>query len=191
MTNTLLGFALAISLVPAAVPAQDHPAGAHHQQTAHGHQATTHSPYAAEPEREIQALSAEEIADLLSGAGMGLARAAELHHYPGPLHVRELGDPLELTPVQRKATDAIFDRMKKDAVELGETIVEAERELDGLFASGRIDQTSLVSRVDRIANLQGRLRATHLRAHLEMKQLLTAQQVAAYNRLRGYAPSHP
>jgi Spy/CpxP family protein refolding chaperone len=34
--------------------------------------------------------------------------------------------------------------------------------------------------------LQGELRVTHLTAHLEMKKILSPQQVAKYDELRGY-----
>ena len=33
---------------------------------------------------------------------------------------------------------------------------------------------------------QGKLRETHLRYHLSMMDVLTAEQIAAYNQLRGY-----
>ena len=48
-----------------------------------------------------QALSPEDIQGLLEGRGMGLAKAAELNSYPGPKHVLEMADALELTPEQR------------------------------------------------------------------------------------------
>ena len=53
-----------------------------------------HQPYAGDAGREIKALSPEEVKDLLSGAGMGYAKAAELNHFPGPAHVIELADKL-------------------------------------------------------------------------------------------------
>ena len=46
--------------------------------------------YAGQEAREIKALSAEELGDLL--AGKGLAKAAELDGYAGPAHVLELAD---------------------------------------------------------------------------------------------------
>ena len=49
--------------------------------------AQTTSPYTGEEQRAIKALSEEEIGDLLEARGMGLAKAAELNSYPGPLHV--------------------------------------------------------------------------------------------------------
>lgn len=58
-------------------------------------------PYAGQQTRAIKALSPEDIAGLLNGEGMGMANAAELHGYPGPVHVRELARELGLTPTQR------------------------------------------------------------------------------------------
>jgi len=42
------------------------------------------SPYAGSENREIKALSTDEIASYLQGKGMGFAKAAELNHHPGP-----------------------------------------------------------------------------------------------------------
>ncbi len=37
------------------------------------------------------------------------------------------------------------------------------------------------------ARIRGELRYAHIRAHVEMRELLTAKQVAKYDELRGYA----
>jgi hypothetical protein len=52
-------------------------------------------PYAGYEQRPIKALSAQQIADLKAGRGMGLALAAELNGFPGPIHVLELADKLD------------------------------------------------------------------------------------------------
>jgi Spy/CpxP family protein refolding chaperone len=143
--------------------------------------------YAGEEQRQIKSLSAEEVEGLLNGHGMGLAKAAELNHYPGPRHVLELAAELRLTPEQRTQTQAAFDRMRGEAVRLGRRIVERERELDAMFAKGEIDASKLHAATAEIARLQGDLRAAHLAAHLEMRRLLSPQQIAKYDELRGYA----
>lgn len=43
---------------------------------------------------ELQALTPEEVEQYRAGAGMGYAKAAELNHFPGPMHVLELAGPL-------------------------------------------------------------------------------------------------
>ena len=60
------------------------------------------SPYTELEKREIKALSKEEIGGYISGDGMGLAKTAELNHYPGPRHVLDLADELQLSGEQRK-----------------------------------------------------------------------------------------
>src|SRR5262245_41365728 len=73
------------------------------------------SPYIGQEQQEITALSAEEVQGYLSGSGMGLAKAAELHHYPGPRHVLDLAEPLQLSAEQRQKTQSIFEEMRTEA----------------------------------------------------------------------------
>ena len=63
--------------------------------SAAGSLAQTASPYAGQEQRSIKALSDREISDLTEARGMGLAKAAELNSYPGPLHVLELASALK------------------------------------------------------------------------------------------------
>jgi Spy/CpxP family protein refolding chaperone len=150
------------------------------------------SPYAGWEEREIKALSPEQIASLRTGEGMAFAfaLAAELNGWPGPKHVLELADSLTLTPDQRSRIEAIRADMKERAVALGETVVTAEAELDHLFASRSITEASLAEKTAEIARLQGELRAVHLAAHLATTAVLTPHQIARYDALRGYATDH-
>lgn len=145
-----------------------------------------HSEYAGQEKREIKSLSPEEVDSLLKGQGMGLAKVAELNSYPGPRHVLDLAAQLELTGSQRAEAQKIFERMRAEAVRLGERIVERERALDSAFARGEIDAEKLDEATRELALLQGSLRAAHLRAHLDMKKILTPAQVAKYDLLRGY-----
>ena len=46
---------------------------------------------------------------------MGYARAAELNHYPGPMHVLELAESLELSADQLRRTQALFETVKEEA----------------------------------------------------------------------------
>lgn len=145
------------------------------------------SPYAGEQSRTIKSLSPQEVADYLSGKGMGFAKAAELNGYPGPAHVLELAEKLGLSPTQKAGTEDIFGRMQARVRELGAKLVEAERDLDQAFASKTLSRDSLATSVDSIGKLQSEIRAAHLQAHLEQSELLTAAQTAKYWHLRGYA----
>lgn len=132
-------------------------------------------------------LSAEQVKELLAGDGMGLAKPAELNHYPGPKHVLELATELALTADQLRRVEAIRADMLAAAKKLGAAIVEAERGLDAAFEKADIDARRLRDLTGAIARLQGELRAVHLAAHLTTRQVLTADQVTRYDALRGHA----
>jgi hypothetical protein len=144
------------------------------------------SPYSGQEAHEIKALAPQEVADLLAGKGMGLAKTAELNGYPGPIHVLELAAQLQLTPEQTAKTEALFKQVKARAVDIGRQLVEEERALDRQFASKSITPASLHAALERIAQLQGALRRAHLEAHLAQTALLSETQIAAYAQLRGY-----
>ena len=148
------------------------------------------SPYAGEEERRIKSMSPDEIAALTRGDGMGFAKAAELNRYPGPKHVLELADKLELSALQKERTIALFAAMQAEAVELGKRLIAAEAELDRLFAAGTIDVESLEAQLARIGELQAQLRFVHLDAHLQQRSILSHHQVAHYVTLRGYHGDH-
>ncbi|MDQ4143657.1 MAG: hypothetical protein M3198_07915 [Actinomycetota bacterium] len=143
-------------------------------------------PYAGLEQREVKALSAERTAELLDGRGMGYALAAELNHYPGPLHVLELAHDLQLSSRQEEDVRRTMNAMRKEALRLGRELIDREAELDLAFRSERIDADRVARLTGEIAAVEGRLRAAHLQAHLETKKLLTPQQVAHYDHLRGY-----
>jgi Spy/CpxP family protein refolding chaperone len=144
------------------------------------------SPYAGEETRSIKSLSDREVQNYLAGRGMGLAKAAELNHYPGPAHVLELAERLALSPEQKTRTQTLFKTMETRAKDLGKSLVEQETRLDRLFASRQISREQLKSGLAEIARLQGELRQAHLEAHLTQAEILTHEQTAKYVELRGY-----
>jgi hypothetical protein len=148
--------------------------------------AQTHQPYAGHQTRAIKALSDQQIADLRAGRGMGLAMAAELNGYPGPMHVLELAAPLDLSPEQRARMAQLTAAMKAEAIPLGEKVIAAEAAMDRRFADRSIDGPSLDASVQAIGEAAAALRLAHLRYHLATVEILTAAQVGKYNELRGY-----
>jgi Spy/CpxP family protein refolding chaperone len=145
-----------------------------------------HQPYAGMQQRPVKALSEQQVADLRAGRGMGLALPAELNGYPGPLHVLENADALALSDEQRNRTEALFAAMKAEAVPVGERLIEQETKLDGLFARRDITPANLTTATEEIGATQALLRATHLKYHLVMMEVLTPAQVERYQTLRGY-----
>ena len=144
------------------------------------------SSYAGQQTRKIKSLSESDTEGLLEGRGMGLAKAAELNGYPGPMHVLELSSELKLTASQTQVVQASFDRMKASAQRLGAEIIKQEAALDAAFAERKINEAALGKATASIGKLQAELRATHLKAHLETTEILTKEQVALYVKLRGY-----
>jgi Spy/CpxP family protein refolding chaperone len=155
--------------------------------------AQSHQPYAGLQERPIKALSGQQIADLKAGRGMGLALAAELNGYPGPMHVLELADRLGLTAEQRARTQDLFAAMKAEAVPLGEQLIAQEADLDRQFADKTMTPARLEASTNAIGATTGALRRAHLKYHLATLDVLAAAQAQRYVELRGYkAPmQHP
>jgi LTXXQ motif family protein len=148
------------------------------------------SPYAGQQTRSIKALTHEDLRALRNGEGMGLARAAELNGYPGPAHVRALRKQLRLSDDQLARITVIFERMNAAAKALGAEMIERERALDRLFGNGEITLGRLAAETATIAELNGRLRAVHLAAHLETRASLQPEQLVVYQQLRGYGESN-
>lgn len=144
------------------------------------------SPYAAQVTSPVRGLSAQEVADLRAGRGMGYARMAELNSYPGPRHLLDLQKELQLSAEQSAAINAIFVEMEQQAQSLGQQIITGEEQLGVAFATNTLDETTLQRQVMQLADLYGQLRMTHLQAHLAVTPLLTSAQITAYNELRGY-----
>lgn len=143
-------------------------------------------PYAGQQTRTIKALSDTEIDALKSGKGMGLAKAAELNHFPGPRHVLDEYDKLSLSNDQLSQTKALFDSMKKEAIAVGSKIISAEKSLDELFASGKLSKKELEVKLSEIGKYRTKLRYVHLKTHLDQKKILSGRQIKHYDMLRGY-----
>lgn len=148
--------------------------------------ATALAQYAGQHTRDIKALSPEEVKQYQSGAGMGYAKSAELNHFPGPMHVLELADRLDLTEAQKAKTRALLEAHKAEARAIGAKLVEAERALEGLFRSGNVSSETLEQAVRTTATLRAEYRLSHLETHRRMRALLSEEQVRTYDALRGY-----
>ena len=149
-----------------------------------------HATYAGQQQRDIKALSAQDLQAYAQGQGYGFAKAAELNGYPGPLHVLELAAELGLDEQQRQQSEALMARHRTEAQRLGQELIEAERALDQAFASRSINANTLQRLTQDAGMKHARLRAEHLQTHLAQTALMTPQQIARYNSLRGYDTAH-
>lgn len=150
------------------------------QQQEHGHHVQDSNRSTGLPEAQR--------AQYLKGEGMGMARAAEMNHYPGPRHVLDNADRMKLSPEQLAATRALFSSVQEKAKALGRELVDREDELDRLFRTQTADQAHVKRLVQQIATLQGELRGVHLSAHVSERELLSPEQVRIYDELRNYVP---
>lgn len=148
--------------------------------------ASDRSPYVGQEIRSIKSLSRQEIESLRRGYGMGFAKLAELNNFPGPKHVLEISDDLELSPAQIASTRILYEEMLRNAVTLGEKLLSAESSLDQAFQNKTVDAGSLEIALHEIGRIRAQLRYVHLEAHLRQKQLLTPEQISRYDALRGY-----
>jgi hypothetical protein len=173
-TLTPLLIALSVSLSPAIALAQPHRHSGHD------------TPYAGFETRAIKSLSGADVEELRRGGGWGLALAAELNGMPGPAHLLELKDEIALTAEQVTAIEAIFQKMKAEAIPAGERLISAEQAIEDAFRGGNLKRDGLRRLIGEAEAARAELRFIHLSRHLEMPPLLTKDQVARYQIHRGY-----
>jgi len=98
----LVNAILTLSLLPLTAVAQDANHDCPHMMNSAQHMTHETTPRSG--------LSDEQRAQYLNGEGMGFARPAELNHYPGPRHVLDNADKLQLSSDQLGKTQELFRR---------------------------------------------------------------------------------
>ncbi len=149
------------------------------------------SKYVGQEKREIKSLSDEDIKELKTGAGWGLAKAAELNGLPGPKHILEMKEEIELTAEQERMIVGLYNDMKKEAITLGKKLIGYEKDLNNRFAERKVDEKVLDELLTKISETYKSLRFTHLSSHLKTPTILTEDQIKKYNELRGYSSDDP
>ena len=149
------------------------------------------SKYAGEEKREIKSLSETDIEELKNGKGWGLAKAAELNGLPGPAHLLEMKQEINLSTKQIRDIEDIYIKMKKEAIPLGLELINLERELNNHFANRTITDELLRQFLQRIGQVHSQLRYVHLSTHLNTPKILKSEQITLYNKLRGYSSDDP
>lgn len=136
---------------------------------------------------EIRGIGEDDIEGYRTGAGLGFALPAELNGYPGPRHVLDFSEELNLKSDQLEEIQDLYDEMLLQAIELGEDILQAEAELELAFREETITTDYLVIQLEFIEGLRTDLRYVHLSTHLSTITILTPHQIQQYNVIRGYA----
>ena len=149
------------------------------------------SKYIGQENREIKSLSEEDIKELSTGSGWGLAKVAELNGLPGPKHILEMKEKIQLSKEQEQGIMRLFETMHERAVELGHVFIGLEKELNNRFATKTIDEKVLRELLEKLSKTHMELRFVHLSTHLKTPNILSKSQIEKYNRLRGYFAENP
>lgn len=129
--------------------------------------------------------SEERAKGLREGRGMGYAVSAENNGYPGPRHVLEAADKLDLSETQRQQTAVLIAEMKAEAIPAGERLLADESALGQLFATKSAMLPTISVASDKASRSESALRVIHLKYHLKMVRILTPEQIRTYYALGG------
>ena len=108
---------------------------------------------------------------------------------PGPAHLLELATEIGLSEAQVVCTTGIHAAMKAEAIAAGALLIAAEEALEDAFRKAARDglpPERLRALIAEAEAARANLRYIHLERHLTTPPLLEPDQIAAYNRLRGY-----
>ena len=147
--------------------------------------------HSGQEKREIKSLSEADMDELSNGRGWGLAKAAELNGVPGPSHLLEMKDEINLSMEQVRKIEELFNEMKQKAIPLGLRLIELERELNQIFANRTVTDKMLCELLKEISRVRMELRYVHLSTHLKTPAVLSTEQIVLYNKLRGYSSDDP
>lgn len=148
------------------------------------------SPYAGQQMRDVKYLPSSDVEALRQGKGGalgGLAKPAELNSYPGPRHVLDNSEKLNLTKKQKTEIQNLFEEMKGEAKPVGKDFLEVEKQIDNAYANETMTDEKLENLLNRSGELYGDLRYVHLKYHFQTKEILTEHQIMKYDQIRGYS----
>jgi Spy/CpxP family protein refolding chaperone len=118
------------------------------------------------------------------GRGFGMAFAADRHGYPGPMHVLELREQLQLSVEQTRQIEALMQAMFAESRPRSARLLEAEGRLSALFAGGRAEEAAVRAAVADVEQARREVRLVHLLTHLRTRDLLTGEQRRLYHEAR-------
>lgn len=118
--------------------------------------------------------------DYKEGKSGNMGLAAELNNYPPPDKVLEHASVLKLSADQKSKLQVVSREMGRKAREMGSFILLEEKRLNDLFASGKVNDGSLIYLTNKIGLYQGELRNAFLQAHLKTQRILTPDQIKQY-----------
>lgn len=128
-------------------------------------------------------------ATLVVPVSAGDLTLTERNLFPAPQSLLMLADALDLDESQRQRLRQLQHEMDAEVTALGRRVLIEERRLDRAFVENNIEPTRVDALAQKIASLQGRIRAHRLRSHLAARDVLTPEQLLLFASLRGYDPA--
>jgi Spy/CpxP family protein refolding chaperone len=135
--------------------------------------------------------SQERAEGLRQGLGMGLAKPADNNGYPGPRHVLDAADKLQLTAEQRQRITQLVAQMKTEAIPAATKLLADEAALEQLFVDKGANPENIAAAAKKAAESQAAVQTIHLRYHLLTRDLLTPAQIAQYAALQNQPMKAP
>ncbi len=135
------------------------------------------SPYVGQEIRTIKSLSDEDINALTHGKGWGLAKPAELNGVPGPAHILELEEALQLTPEQVTSIQALWETMNQSAKYYGERYLQSEAKIERFFNETETDEKQLPLLLADSANPPCKIKACSFTSTFESKAIVNPASV--------------
>jgi hypothetical protein len=151
-------------------------------QSGHGHQHGAGDD--SQAHRRVEAYQREFDQVIADGRGFGLAFAADQNGYPGPLHVLELKERLQLTAEQEARTRALYETMLGRARSGAARLAAAEDRLRQIFAGATAEPAAVQAAVVDAETARAEVRLVHLLAHVQTREVLTEAQRRTYHQLR-------
>jgi Spy/CpxP family protein refolding chaperone len=111
---------------------------------------------------------------------------AEMNGLPGPRHVLDAAASLSLTDTQISAVQEVFNAMHATALPAGERFLAAQEALEADLRAGQVTSETLRSRLSGVEQLRTELALVHITAHLRTAAILTPEQRARYDIVRGH-----
>lgn len=102
----------------------------------------------------------------------------QMHKMPTPEMLLSLADELKLDEEQVKSIQKIGFALQKEVIQKGAERSIAELELNALLGEDEVDPQGAQEKIQQIASLEGELKIAQIKASIDAKNVLTAEQSA-------------
>jgi len=129
-----------------------------------------------------EALAFQDGGGMGMGAGMGMGPGRGGRHGMG----RGMGylKQLDLTEQQEDRIEAIHDKQRRSAIEIRKNLELAQLDMRKLMRADTPDRRAIETQVDRMSGLRGQLQKSQVNSLLDVRGVLTPEQLQKLEQLR-------